>query len=152
MNSEGVTGVTAEVLGRWLGVSQQIVTQFARRGVMVRAGRGKFDLEASVRAYATHLREIAAAQGRPTQSGTGKERARLAAAMADAAELKNAVRRGALIDAEAVAREWEGICRTIRAGMLRIPKRAAARAHLTAQDVRQLDAEVRTTLTKLASR
>ena len=32
MTSESVT---AEVLARWLGVSQQIVTQFARRGVMV---------------------------------------------------------------------------------------------------------------------
>jgi phage terminase Nu1 subunit (DNA packaging protein) len=76
-------GVSAEVLGRWLGASQQTVTQFARRGIMVRAGRGKFDLEASVRGYATHLREAVSAQGRPpTQSGTGRERARLAAAMA----------------------------------------------------------------------
>jgi hypothetical protein len=45
---------------------------------MVRAGRKGFDLEASVRAYCQHMREAVAAQGRPAQSGTGKERARLA--------------------------------------------------------------------------
>jgi phage terminase Nu1 subunit (DNA packaging protein) len=69
----------------------------------------------------------------------------------DAIELKNAARRGALVDAETVAREWEGICRMLRVGMLRVPKRAAARLpHLTPQDVSAIDAEVRAVLTELA--
>ncbi|WP_424032517.1 terminase small subunit [Methylocella sp.] len=129
------------------------MASFARRGIMVRAGRGKFDLEASVRAYATHLREAVAAQGRPAQSGTGKERQRLAAAQADAAELKNAVRRGELVDAEAVAREWEGVLRAVRAGVLRIPCRVAARLpHLTPTDVLTIDGDVRAVLSEIGHR
>jgi phage terminase Nu1 subunit (DNA packaging protein) len=145
--------VTGEVLANWLGISGTQVTSFARRGVMVRAGRKGFDLEASVRAYCQHMREAVAAQGRPAQSGTGKERATLAKAQADAIELKNARVRGTLVDSEAVAREWEGICRTIRAGMLRVPKRAAARLpHLTQQDVQTIDMEVRAALIELVDK
>jgi phage terminase Nu1 subunit (DNA packaging protein) len=74
----------------------------------------------------------------------------MAAAQADAIELKNARARGTLVDSEAVAREWEGICRTLRAGILRVPKRAAARLpHLTQQDVRTLDVEVQAVLNEL---
>jgi phage terminase Nu1 subunit (DNA packaging protein) len=84
---------------------------------------------------------------RPPRSGNGWRRR-----WADSVELKNARARGALVDSEAVAREWEGICRTIRAGMLRVPKRAAARLpHLTPQDVRAIDGEVRAALTELAA-
>ncbi|HEY8007989.1 MAG TPA: hypothetical protein VIE66_14590 [Methylocella sp.] len=145
--------VTGEVLAKWLGISGTQVTSFARRGVMVRAGRKGFDLEASVRAYCQHMREAVAAQGRPAQSGTGKERARLAKAQADAIELKNARARGTLVESEAVARAWEGVCRTIRAGMLRLSKRAAARLpHLTTQDVRSLDDEVNAVLTELVDK
>ena len=76
--------VSAEILGKWLGLSSTHVASYARRGIMVRAlGPGaSFDLEASVRAYCQHMREAVAAQGRPAQSGTGKRRARLAAAQA----------------------------------------------------------------------
>ena len=54
------------------------------------------------------------------------ERARLAAAQADLAELKAAKQRGLLLDAEAVESEWSGILRTVRAGMLAVPSRCAA--------------------------
>ncbi len=118
--------VSAEILGRWCGISQPAVSQFARRGVMVRAGRGKFALEESVRAYCTHMRETVAAMGRHANT-SAPGRQRLLAAQVAALELKTAVQRGDLVPAAAVAREWEGICRTIRVGMLRIPKRAAAR-------------------------
>jgi phage terminase Nu1 subunit (DNA packaging protein) len=50
------------------------------------------------------------------------------------------------VPAEADAR----ICRTIRAGMLRVPKRAAAQLpHLTPQDVHTLDAELRAALAEV---
>jgi phage terminase Nu1 subunit (DNA packaging protein) len=98
---------TAEQLASLVGLSSKSVCALARRGVMIRGERGKFALEASVRSYCGHLREAVAAQGRPTSSEAGKERARLASAMADKAELANAATRGALIDSEAMAREWE---------------------------------------------
>ncbi len=141
--------VSAEVLAIWCGLSSTAVASFARRGVMVRADRGKFDLEASVRAYCTHMREAVAAQGRPAQSGTGKERQRLAAAQAAAVEFKNAVRRGELVEAEAVAREWEVMCVTIRAAILRVPRRAVARLRLNDAQARDLEDECRAALREL---
>jgi phage terminase Nu1 subunit (DNA packaging protein) len=43
--------------------------------------------------------------------------------------------------------EWSGILRTVRAGMLAVPSRCAARLpHLTAHDVAEIDAEVRAVL------
>lgn len=140
--------VKGAILARLLGVSEVTVSALARRGLVVKAGRRGFDLEASVRGYCQHLREQAS--GRKQGDTPQTERARLAKVQADSVELRNAIRRGSLVEAEAVAMEWEGICRTVRAGMLRVPKRAAAHLpHLTAQDVRELDAAIRDALSEL---
>ena len=50
-----------------------------------------------------------------------RQRARLAAAQADVAEIKAAKARGELLDAEAVAAEWSAILRGVCAGMLAVP-------------------------------
>jgi phage terminase Nu1 subunit (DNA packaging protein) len=140
--------VTAEGLAHLLGVSAKTVRALARRGIVAKAGRNLFMLDESQN-YCAHLRGLA--HGRKEGECPTSERARLAAAQADAVELKNARTRGTLVDSEAVAREWEGICRTLRAGMLRIPKRAAAKLpHLTTQDVRAIDVEVRSVLNEVA--
>lgn len=76
------------------------------------------------------------------------ERARLARAQAELAETKLARQRGALLDAEAVEREWSDVLRTVRAGMLAVPSRVAQRLpHLSAHDVAEIDNEVRAALT-----
>jgi phage terminase Nu1 subunit (DNA packaging protein) len=81
-----------------------------------------------------------------------KERARLAAAQAALAEQKLARQRGSLLDAAEVEAEWSGVLRTVRAGMLAVPSRCAARLpHLTAHDVSEIDAEVRAVLTQIGS-
>ena len=143
--------VTAETLAHLFGVSAKTVRALARREIMVKAGRNLFALDKSVRNYCRYLRELAHGQKEGDTAPT--ERARLAAAQADAIELKNARARGALVDAETVAREWEGVCGTIRAGMLRVSKHAAARLpHLSAQDLREIDGEVRAALTELVDK
>jgi phage terminase Nu1 subunit (DNA packaging protein) len=143
--------VTAEALAHLFGVSAKTIRALARRGIVVKAGRNLFTLADSVQHYCGHLRDLA--HGRKDGDAAPTERARLAAAQADAIELKNARARGALVDSEAVTREWEGICRTLRIGMLRVPKRAAARLpHLTPQDVRAIDCEVRAALTVLGDK
>ena len=79
-----------------------------------------------------------------------KERARLAKAQADAMEMKNARQRGSLLEGEAVEREWADVLRGVRAGMLAVPSRVAQRLpHLTADDVAEIDAEVRAVLLEL---
>ncbi len=71
------------------------------------------------------------------------ERGRLAAAQANLAEIKAAKMRGELVEAAAVEAEWAGVLRTVRAGMLAVPSRVAARLpHLTAHDLAEIDAEI----------
>lgn len=81
-----------------------------------------------------------------------EQRGRLAAAQADLAEIKAAKMRGELVEASAVQAEWSGILRTVRAGMLAVPSRVAARLpHLSKYDVAEIDAEVRTALTEVGN-
>ncbi|MCC8936879.1 hypothetical protein H8A99_10370 [Bradyrhizobium sp. Arg68] len=78
-----------------------------------------------------------------------EQRGRLAAAQADLAELKAAKLRGDLVEAAAVELEWSGILRTVRAGMLAVPSRVAARLpHLSKHDVAEIDAEIRAVLSE----
>lgn len=79
-----------------------------------------------------------------------KQRGRLAAAQADLAELKPAQMRGELVEAKAVEAEWSSVLRTIRAGMLAVPSRVAARLpHLTRHDLAEVDREIRQALLEL---
>jgi phage terminase Nu1 subunit (DNA packaging protein) len=111
--------VAIEQLAGLCGLSSTAVTTLARRGIMIRAtgagARGKFVLETSVRGYCTHLREHLAAKRATRRPLTGPCWSRRSAAL----ETKEAVRRGALLDAGAVEAEWIGVARTIRAGVLR---------------------------------
>ena len=78
------------------------------------------------------------------------ERARLARLQADAIEIRNAHQRGALLDAEAVEREWSAILASVRAAMLAVPSRCAARLpHLTPHDVAEIDSEIRAVLAEI---
>lgn len=80
-----------------------------------------------------------------------EQRGRLAAAQADLAEIKAAKMHGELVEAAAVEIEWSGVLRTIRAGMLSVPSRVAARLpHLSKHDVAEIDAEIRVVLTAMA--
>lgn len=86
----------------------------------------------------------------PALAEASKQRARLAAAQADLNELKAAKLRGELVEASAVEAEWSGVLRTVRAGLLAVPSRVAARLpHLSKHDVAEIDAEIRAALTDL---
>jgi len=55
-----------------------------------------------------------------------------------------------MLPAAEVEAEWSGVLRTVRAGMLAVPSRAAHRLqHLTAHDVAEIDREVRDVLTEI---
>jgi phage terminase Nu1 subunit (DNA packaging protein) len=81
-----------------------------------------------------------------------EQRARLASAQADLAELRTAEKRGELLDAAEVERAWGGVLRTVRASMLAVPSRIGARLpHLTAADIDEIDREVRDALGEVAA-
>ncbi len=54
--TEPADAVDAPTLARWLGVSGKTVYELAKSGIVVQVGKGRFDLEASVRGYCEHLR------------------------------------------------------------------------------------------------
>jgi phage terminase Nu1 subunit (DNA packaging protein) len=140
------TVVSQVELARLLGLSVQAIANHASAGVLVRAGRGRYDKDASVTSYCAHLRK--AASGRNTQ--TSAERARLVSAQADAAEVKVKKLSGELVSAAEVETRWTSILRTVRSGCLALPTRIAAQiAHLTTHDIAVIDAEVRAVLTEL---
>ena len=144
----------SSVLGDLLDISGKTVREFAARGVMVRVGKGKYDIRASVRNYSAHMRRIATgrAGGESLAATAAAERARLAKAQADRIEMQNQRDRDELLDAGAVQEEWSGTLRGVRAGCLAVPSRAAARLpHLTQHDISEIDLEIRTVLTELGN-
>jgi phage terminase Nu1 subunit (DNA packaging protein) len=147
-----MTDVSIEQLAGLLDLSSTAVTSHARRGILVRSTekgqRGKFMLEQSVCSYCRHLREQAS--GRKAGDAPAADRARLVKAQAASVEQKTAIREARLLDAEAVAAEWIGICRVLRSGVLRIPKRAGNRAGLTQDQIGIVDAEVRAVLAEIS--
>jgi phage terminase Nu1 subunit (DNA packaging protein) len=143
---------SAAALGRAIGISEQAVSAYARQGVIVRTGRGQYNFLASICGYCAHLRSIATGKGgnEAVAAAAAAERGRLAKAMADKVEQENAARAGRLVDAGEVEREWSSVLRTVRAGMLAVPSRCAARLpHLSPQDIGEIDAEVRQMLTEI---
>ncbi len=151
MPAVGDNAVTSGELARLLGVTTRTVTDLARRGIVVREG-SRYAVAESVKRYCAHLRDIATGRGGEAAVGSATaQRARLAKAQADLAEAKIAVIRRELLPAAEVEAEWAGILRTVRAGLLALPSRVAARlGHLTSQDVAEIDAEVRAVLTEVS--
>ena len=92
-----------------------------------RGGRGNLDLDACREAYIRRLREQAA--GRMGHEGESldlaTERARLAAAQADAQAMKNATSRGELLPRADVTAAVQMAFARVRARLLAIPSRAA---------------------------
>jgi phage terminase Nu1 subunit (DNA packaging protein) len=145
--------VSAIALADLFGVTDRTIRDLAKRGIIIKDARG-YALAKSVRGYCKHLRELATGRGGESAiSSVTAERARLAKAQADLTETKVRVMHGELVEASAVETEWSGVLRTVRAGMLAVPSRCAARLpHLSGHDVAEIDSEVRAVLTEVGKR
>lgn len=145
--------VDGETLAKLVKVHARTIRDLAQRDIVVKVGNDRYDLAASLQAYASHLREMAAGRGdEQHQLFLTAERARLAKEQADNAALKNAALRRELVPAAEVKAVWAGIINQARSKILAIPARARQQlAHLTAKDVEALDAECRRTLEELAN-
>jgi phage terminase Nu1 subunit (DNA packaging protein) len=106
-------------------VTDKTVRELANAGIVVRAGRGLYKLEESVRRYCEHLRRSQRG-GEASLATLRDERIRMAKEQADALVLKNAATRGQMLDAVDVEADWSNTLRTVRAGMLAVPSRAGA--------------------------
>lgn len=143
---------TAAELAELFGVSDRTIRDLTKRGIIVHIGTGiEFARADSVRSYCGHLRELATGRGGEVAIASAtSERGRLAKAQADFTETKVRALRGELVEASAVEAEWSGVLRTVRAGLLAVPSRCAARLpHLSAHEVAEIDIEVRAALTEI---
>src|SRR5580692_8336084 len=93
---------TAVELTALIAIQARTINDLAKRGVVVRAGRGRYARDESVRSYCAYLRELA--PGRGGASAT-VERARLARAQAELVETKGRKLRGELVNAAEVEAE-----------------------------------------------
>lgn len=147
-------GIPAELdeaaLAPLLGITANRLRTLARDGIIIRSGRGKFDVAQSVTRYIAKLRESASRAGPPSVGGDElkAERTRLAKEQADSTALKNAQLRGELVSAEEAQRAWASILTDVRAGLLAIPSRLP---ELTSEQKAQLDLEIRLALERLSN-
>lgn len=145
---------SAEELAAWVGLSVRQIYRHETEGHVVKLGKNRFDLQASVRTYCDWLRDQAHS-GRPA-TGTAKgrlaeERERLVREQADSAALKNAQARGELVSSTDVERAWAGVLRLVRAAMLAVPSRVQSHlSHLSLAEVGVIDREIRDALTETA--
>lgn len=137
-------------LAALMGLSTRRISQLSGEGIAVRVGPGTFDAAVTIQNYIRHV--TGKAGSRESNLDLNAEKARLAKEQADGQAMKNAQLRGELVEADAVAQEWEGIIADVRSAMLAIPGRIRRRAGgaLDAAAISLVDHEIREALTALA--
>jgi phage terminase Nu1 subunit (DNA packaging protein) len=139
--------VDAAEVADWLGLTSNRVNALSREGVLPRINQ-RFDLKPTVQAYAEHCRNgVTRQRGDPDLAA-----AKLALTEANAlkVELQNAKANGDLLDAANVRAEWLGFATDLRARLLSIPSRVAARLCLDRAASAALDAELRRAMEDLS--
>lgn len=151
---DSVETISESELADLLGVTSRQIRNLAADGVAKKAGPARYELRASVRAYAESLRAKASrGRAKADDPELRAERLRLAAAQAEKVELSNARTRGELLPAREVESAWAGVLREVRAGMLAVPSRASqSLPHLTSHDLAILDREIRDMLTEVSGK
>jgi phage terminase Nu1 subunit (DNA packaging protein) len=130
----------AEIRACW-PCTPQTIQNLAKAGIIVKAGRGRYLLAPSVRAYVIHLRAQAAGRhGGDSSIDAVSEGALLKRKQRINYELKNAVLRSKMIPLEDIEPAWARIFRSARAAIMSIPEEARFRIpHLTASHAEILD-------------
>lgn len=139
-----------EQFAELIGMSQRGAEALVEREVIQRTQRGMVDLRAAMKAYSAHMREKAGGRKDETPSVLTDERARLARANADAAELKNAITRKNYIPAADAERLWSDTLRKIKSSIMSVPSRLRQQLPaMTAAESQIIDRELRESLREL---
>lgn len=138
-------------LARLLGLSRQRISQLVTAGVLVKLGRGQFDVETSVRAYLKFREQ--SAEGPAGISDLGTQRVRLLKLKADLAAMDLGRTRGELVPIADVAAKVSGEYAVVRNRFMALPSTCAPRvAGLEAKAAfAVLHAEVVTILRELSA-
>ena len=132
--------VDAATVARWLNCSTRRVRQYAEEKLVIRAGPGRFDLEASVRGVVLYLRELASSRRGADGTDVVKASAALKDAQRKLAELKYQQLDGQLISLREAEAVWSGLVRSGRVLFQSLPARArVVLPHLTDADQATLE-------------
>ena len=139
-------------IAAFLGIATSQVRTKTRDGILVKDGRGRWNVRESLQGYLSQLRDGAIRGGGQVPDDLKAEKLRLARQQADKLELANAAARGELVRSADVEREWANVLRDVRSTMLAVPSRVGSKlAHLTAHDVAEIDSEIKAALEGLAN-
>lgn len=139
---------TGPELAELFETTVQTIAELAKKGIVIRTRRGRYDKDNSTKNYVRHLRETAAGRGGKSHvESLAEERARLAREQADGMALKNALLRAETLDRREVEAAWSGILGSVRSGMLAVTPRVQQQVPgLTAADAAVIDREIREAL------
>ncbi|MCJ2056655.1 hypothetical protein MKL09_08815 [Methylobacterium sp. J-048] len=142
--------VSVSVIAAAFDLSERRIGQLADKGIVIRVGRGKFDLLVSTANYCRHLREVASGRGEDSPDLTA-ERTRLAKEQADRIAIENERTRGTILLADEALHRWSAEMVKLRAQLLAVSgKVAMALPQLTPHEVREIDRVVRNAMTAIA--
>ena len=131
-----------------VGVSTRTVSDLVKRKIIEREAGG-LPHPAALQAYVSHLRELAAGRGGEAAE-VSSHRATLLKIQAASAKARFDREQGELVTIADVEQNWASAFRTLRAGVLSIPTRCAARVPgLSREIVYEMDQEIREILTEL---
>lgn len=144
--------MTEAEIAAFLGIATSQVRTKTRDGILLKDGRGRWNVRDSLQGYLSQLRDGAIRGGGQVPDDLKAEKLRLARQQADKLELANAAARGELVRSADVEREWANVLRDVRSTMLAVPSRVGSKlAHLTAHDVAEIDSEIKAALEGLAN-
>ena len=151
VRTEVVTGlppVRTIDLSTMLGMTGKTVAAWAAAGIVKRVGYGRFDLAASVRGFADHMREVAASKGK---SNVSTARTALLEMQRRKGELAIDRELARLVDSDEMVASFEKDLVAIRSTLLSLPDRVSHRCGgLPNATVAAFKSEIADCLTDLA--
>lgn len=129
---EGGELYSKKAISEALNLSERRVEQLARSNVIPKAGRGKYDLIPTVRAYVMYLQQKLTGGGEVIDVSEFKDRLLKAKALEQEAkarlrELMKLEREGEIIDRTEIVKQWAARCAELKSAMLSIPVRVGFR-------------------------
>ena len=141
--------VSAIDLAAYLDVTPSTIANLAAKERVVRLGRGRYDLKASIRRYCGHLQEAAA--GRPSPNDELRtEKKRLTKLQADKAQADLDAINGSTVNVKVFEDRWATEMVKLRARLLAVSTGVAmALPHLTTHEVQKIDRVLRDAMTEV---
>lgn len=149
---QAVASVDLAVLARFLACDHKTVQNYAKKGLVIRLGHGRYALMQSVANVVTHLREQAAGRlGKNENIDAARANAMLKDTQREYVKMRIDRLKGETISLPEVRSAWSEIALNVKQMFLSLPGRARFRiTHLTGADQNELDAIVREMLDEVA--